>query len=62
MISLKSDRLLHPEKSDKGFKGIGVNRAKAALDEGSLEITLTVPLIQFAFCLYLNGPGNRHTL
>ena len=61
MISLKSDRLLHPEKSDKGFKGIGVNRAKAALDEGSLEITLTVPLIQL-FGLHLNGPGNRHSL
>ena len=30
--------------SDKGFKGTVVNRALLSLHEGSLEITLTVPL------------------
>ena len=32
--------------SDKGFKGTVVNRALPSLHKGSLEITLTVPLMQ----------------
>ena len=43
LISLQTKTLIN--YSDKAFKGTFVNRALSSLHGGSLEITLTVPLI-----------------
>ena len=56
--SLKKQKhgYLFNTRSDKAFKGTVVNKALPSLHGGSLEITLTVPLIYtyavYIFCIY----------